>query len=744
MTTRAASPLAPTPWNEEARLREVLAYPYDDDGPEGTLNRLCGLAQGLFNVPTALVTLVGRDEQSFIARCGVDIDGTPRKDAFCSWTILDDEVLVVRDALADPRFRDNPLVTDGIRIRFYAGAPLAVTAGARLGALCLIDTRPRDFSDADAERLRALAAIAVNELGRRRSLIDLKRREDQLAQTARLAKVGSWVVDRAADEVTWSDETRGILEVEQEVAPSLDFMRDVIDPDTGEQVWAAAADRLRQGLPFDGEFQIQTAKGRSKWLRCVAEGEIADGAAQRISGSIQDITRERARNAQIERLAFHDTLTGLPNRALFLRRLAAAGTGQSQDRPRGGVVVLGVDCLKDVNGALGHDAGDAVLRAVAGRLLRAYGPDDTVARLGGDEFAVLAPRARSCEDLLAPTRLLLEQLRHPVRVGATSISITASAGVALGVDGDADLSQLLKAADIALRRAKDGGRDRIAAFTPQMRQEIEGHVALLREVSDAAPADEFVLHYQPLADLRQPGRIAGFEALMRWRHPSRGLLPPAAFAVALDDPQCAVVLGHAALEAAIGQMRGWLDDGVEFGRVAVNLSAPQFRTGDLVDTVLGKLRRWGVPATRLALEVTENVPIGWGSDAVTDAMRALREAGIQIALDDFGTGYASLAHLRRLPIDRLKIDKSFVRSGQDDAILRAIASIGASLGLQVVAEGIEAAHEAETLRAMGCHLGQGYHFGKPMTAGEVAAFLEAFRSRAQTASRPGVHGAPAE
>jgi EAL domain-containing protein (putative c-di-GMP-specific phosphodiesterase class I) len=329
-------------------------------------------------------------------------------------------------------------------------------------------------------------------------------------------------------------------------------------------------------------------------------------------------------------------------------------------------------------------------------------------------------------DLTAPTDRLRELLRDPRNYNGKHLSITASIGAALYPEHDRNATALLGNAEIALYRAKNAGRNRFVIFEPNMRDEVEQRIALLGEIRSGIDRGEFVLYYQPLVRIAKPRAVTGFEALMRWQHPSRGVLTPDKFSVGFEDQELSLAMGEVALDSAMAQMRTWIDAAIEFGRVAVNLSASQFRGGNLAAAVIAKLLRTRVPTRCLTLEVTENVYMGWGSDVVADTIHALHEAGILIALDDFGTGYASLTHLKQFPIDRIKIDKSFVRDLRDPAIVAAILSIGASMGIKVVAEGVEDVHQLELLGAMGCDQAQGYYFARPMPATDVPRFLSTF------------------
>ncbi|WP_132096061.1 EAL domain-containing protein [Caulobacter sp. BK020] len=485
-------------------------------------------------------------------------------------------------------------------------------------------------------------------------------------------------------------------------------------------------------------FYAATVEAALRGAAATRDVELTDGRTIRIThnptadggyvATHEDVTESISAAAQIEFLAFRDPLTGLPNRAAFQRAyddaVAAAEQGEMF-----GLIMLDVDHFKDVNDTLGHDAGDALLKALAGQLKRAFRRNDTVARLGGDEFAIVLRDLKSEADMTRPIEVLQGLLRTPIEHAGQSFTICASIGAAVHGDPDADPTHLLKNADVALYQAKYDGRNRSVVFRPAMRTEVEQRVELLREVRLAISQGEFDLFYQPVVDLAG-NTVAGFEALMRWNHPEQGVLPPAAFMAAFEDNDLSLQLGEVAFERALGQMRAWLDQGVEFGRVAINISAAQFRTGRLAAEIAAKLARWNVPADRLTIEVTENVYMGWGAEVVSDTVRQLHDTGVLIALDDFGTGYASLANLRQFPIDRLKIDKSFVQNSQDDAIVRAVINLGSSMGMKVVAEGVERPDQVATLTQYGCDQVQGYHFARPMPATEVAGFIEAFSTRA--------------
>ena len=503
---------------------------------------------------------------------------------------------------------------------------------------------------------------------------------------------------------------------------------EIVHPDDREKMAELVRNR-KDGEAQVFEFRLNRYDGVETWVRSVGKRFLgADGQPERLVNLFKDVTDRRRQTEAVENLAFKDSLTGLPNRAYFQRKFQEAVDASEIMGELFGLIMIDVDHFKDINDTLGHDAGDALLKRLAEMLHAAFRSGDTVARLGGDEFAVILRGLHSEADMMRPVNALQDLLRRPIEHGGRSFSVSASIGAALHGDLDADPSHMIKNADIALYRAKDEGRNRSVVFTPSMRSSLEQRIELLRDVRAAIAAKEFVLYYQPVVDIASHS-VSGFEALMRWDHPEQGILTPDRFMAAFEDQDLSLKLGDLAFETALKQMREWLDAGVEFGRVAVNISAAQFRSGRLAQEIQDRLRRWNVPCDRLIIEVTENVYMGWGSEMVSDSVHQLHKAGVMIALDDFGTGYASLANLRQFPIDRLKIDKTFVQNAEDAAIVRAVITLGASMGMKVVAEGVEDQEQLDTLVDYGCDQIQGYHFSRPMPAAMVPGYLAGFGRR---------------
>jgi predicted signal transduction protein with EAL and GGDEF domain len=366
---------------------------------------------------------------------------------------------------------------------------------------------------------------------------------------------------------------------------------------------------------------------------------------------------------------------------------------------------------------------------VAQRLQQSVRGTDTVTRNGGDEFAVILPDIDGEIGLNAIIEGILSCLDEPFSYGGRILDCRASIGASIWPGDGSEISDLLKQADMALHAAKSTGRGKAMLFEPEMRADAQRRASMLNHARRATEQRRIEPFYQPKV-LLSTGELAGFEALLRWRNPRGGLETPSTIQAAFDDPRFAIAIGQQMQEGIISDMRQWLDAGLEFGHVAVNASAAEFRSGRFAEQLLERLRLADIPTRYLEVEVTETVFLGRGAEYVEQALRTLSAEGIRIALDDFGTGYASLSHLKQLPVDVIKVDRSFVQdstsSPQNAAILSSVLALGRSLGLATVAEGIETTAQAEFVRAHGCDQGQGYLFGKPAPRGTVPSLVSSF------------------
>ena len=490
------------------------------------------------------------------------------------------------------------------------------------------------------------------------------------------------------------------------------------------------AERRRVGLANGESVSFEEVRG---------ERSVAVSSRPMSSGgwllTLEDVTERRANEARIAHMAHHDALTGLPNRVLFRARLDEA---LARARRGGGgfaVLYLDLDRFKAVNDTLGHPVGDALLRAVTGRLRAELREADTAARLGGDEFAVLQAAMDQPLDATSLAQRLIEALAAPYEVEGQHVEIGVSVGIVVA-SGEGDTADaLLKNADLALYRAKADGRGTWRFFEPEMNAHMQARRLMELDLRRALSAEQFELHYQPLVDLGTL-RVTGFEALLRWRHPERGLVSPAEFIPLAEEIGLIGPIGEWVLRRACAEAARW-PEGV---KVAVNLSAVQLRAGGgLADTVAAVLRASGLPAARLELEITETAMLQ-DTEETLATLHRVGTLGVSIAMDDFGTGYSSLSHLRRFPFDKVKIDQSFVRGlghagGDCAAIVRAVMGLCASLGIAVTAEGVETEEQLEWLAAEGRAEGQGYLFSRPVPAEAIPGLLDAL---AHGAARAGV------
>ena len=423
---------------------------------------------------------------------------------------------------------------------------------------------------------------------------------------------------------------------------------------------------------------------------------------------------------------FHDRLTGLPSRALFLDRLTHALACAERDSTPTAILVLGLDRFRTVNDALGHAAGDQLLNSVAQRLRTAVRTTDTPARLLGDEFAVLLHRVNHRYHAALIARRALQSLQAPFTVGGRQVFLTASVGIAFAEVGERDPLALLRRADLAKSAAKRNGKGRYELFNPSMDTASRNPVDLESDLRSALQRGELSLRYQPIVQLAT-ARVTGFEALARWEHPVHGMIPPLEFIPLAEETGLIIQIGAWVLEQACVQLSTWNADRPDQPlTMSVNLSARQLQSPDLPRTVGQILARVGLPSKCLTLEITESMLIQ-DSDATIARLHQLKALGVQLAIDDFGTGYSSLAYLRRFPVDILKIDKMFIddltRDDNGATLTRAIIGLGRSLRLATIAEGIEAADQCEPLRDSGCDLGQGFYFAKPLTVQEATDLL---------------------
>jgi diguanylate cyclase (GGDEF)-like protein/PAS domain S-box-containing protein len=582
-------------------------------------------------------------------------------------------------------------------------------------------SKPIDFA--------VVVARIQAQLSRKRAEQALRESEERYALAARGANDGLWFWDFANSKIYYSPRWKSMLGwEEQEISESPDEWFRRIHPEDVARVRADIAAHVQELAPhYDDEYRILHRDGNYLWMhgRGVAVRN-SDGKAYRMAGSQTDITREKV----------VDVLTGLPNRALLMDRLGRAFERARRRKDRSfALIFLGLDSFKLVNDSLGHLIGDQMLVAIAGRLeatvrscdtVTHMGRNHTVARLGGDEFTILLEDISSTLEATRVAERITQALMEPFIVGNHELFPTASIGIAMYTPSYKSPEELLRDADTAMYSAKAHGNGRYEIFDTNMRANTIARLQLETELRRGIERKEFELYFQPVVSLATR-KILGFEALVRWQHSNRGMVPPSEFVPVAEETGMIVPLGQWVLATACQQARIWqarFDEGVPLS-INVNLSARQFLQPDLLQQCSSILYETQLSQSSLTLEVTESAMMQ-NPEAAIEVMRQLKSLGIKLALDDFGTGYSSLSYLHRFPLDSLKIDRSFVsRMNEDYEIVRTIITLGRNLGLKVVAEGVETMEQAERLLDLGCEFAQGYYFSIPVDAQEATDLLAA-------------------
>ena len=486
----------------------------------------------------------------------------------------------------------------------------------------------------------------------------------------------------------------------------------------------------REALAATGRWQGESWGRRRNgelyplWQRIAAVVD-RDGSALNYVAVFSDISAFKVSQEELEHLAHHDVLTGLPNRLLFRDRLDHAIQRAQRAGRKLAVLFLDLDRFKHVNDSLGHSAGDQLLREVALRLQSVVRRDDTLARLGGDEFTVLMEGLKEGRDAAVLAEKLLGTLREPFRVHQHELYVSTSIGISVFPQDALTTESLLRNADAAMYRAKDAGRNAYWYYSQEMTVAALDRVVLEAQLRQAIELGQLLLHFQPQVDL-SARRLVGVEALVRWNHPTKGFIPPARFIPIAEESGLIIPLGDWVLQAACRQAKAWLDAGIEFGVMAVNVSAPQILRGTLRDSIENALEATGLPPSRLELEINESFVMEQPV-STKEQFLALRQLGVTLAIDDFGTAYSSLAYLKRLPVDKLKIDRSFIldlpHDSNDAGVARAVIALGHSLQFRVIAEGVETERQHDFLKSEGCDLGQGYLYSQALAAAAVEELL---------------------
>jgi diguanylate cyclase (GGDEF)-like protein/PAS domain S-box-containing protein len=647
-----------------------------------------------------------------------------------------------QDFEADPR--TAPWHESAARFGWRASAALPLRRGGKtVGALTFYMTEPDNFDEETRELLLDIASdvsFGMDNFDReaaRASVVDRLRESEERYRL---------LIDHSQDAVLLTAPDGRLLSAnaaagrvfrcsESElIAGGHAAFVDPADP----ALRAALAERERSGS-FRAEFTLIRSDGE-RFPAEVSSSSFRDHSGElRSSMIIRDISAQKLAIERLAHLAQHDALTDLPNRLLLTDRLNVALARAQRDARPLALLFLDLDRFKTVNDVLGHGQGDLLLVEAAARLEACVRASDTVSRQGGDEFIVLLADIESTQDAARVSQKVIEAVARPFVLAGAEFVLTASIGIACHPENGADAETLMRNADAAMYAAKQGGRNRFQFYSAEMNARSRDRLRLESDLRQAIARHQLFVAYQPQVDLGT-GQVAGAEALLRWQHPQLGLVPPADFIGIAEDSGQIAAIGAWVLETACKQQAAWLAEGLAAGVIAVNVAAHQFRQVGFADSVAAILASSGLRAEHLELEVTESAVMQCVEDTL-GKLGKLDRLGVKLSIDDFGTGYSSLSYLKQFPVYRLKIDQSFTRGLPDDAesgaIAQAVISMGHSLGLNVLAEGVETTAQEERLRELWCDAAQGYLYAQPVPADAYAAFL-----RARDNSRSMTHGNP--
>jgi diguanylate cyclase (GGDEF)-like protein/PAS domain S-box-containing protein len=566
-----------------------------------------------------------------------------------------------------------------------------------------------------------------------RDITERKAAEDQLRKL-------SQAIEQSSDSVVITNVDAEIEYVNEAFVRSTGYSREeamgknprvLHSGKTPQETYTAMWEAMGHGRPWSGEFYNQRKDG-SQYIEWAAISPIhqPNGSVTHYLAVKTDITTKKAAEERINNLAFFDPLTELPNRRLLLDRLKQATAASARSGRTGALLFIDLDNFKTLNDTLGHDIGDLLLQQTALRLVGCVREGDTVSRLGGDEFVLLLESlSENAQDAATGAEAVGEKIliaiNQPYQLAGFTCHSSPSIGVTLFADHHGSLEDLLKRADLAMYKAKEAGRNTLRFFEPEMQAAVTTRAALESDLREAVQSDQFLLHYQAQVD--RVGAITGVEALLRWQHPQRGLVSPLTFISLAEDTGLIVPIGLWVLETACSQLSAWSRrPEMRHLSIAVNVSARQFYQLDFVEKVLQILEKTGANPRRLKLELTESLLVSNIEDVITK-MLTLKAMDVGFSLDDFGTGYSSLSYLKRMPLDQLKIDQGFVRDiltdPNDAAIAKMVVALAESMGLAVIAEGVETEAQRDFLAGLGCHAYQGYLFGRPLPLKELEDFL---------------------
>ena len=608
------------------------------------------------------------------------------------------------------------------------------------------------YKGADQERYLMERSLMISSQEMHEVNEQLRESENRYALAAKGANDGLWDWDLETEETYYSERWIEILGMicDAGQVPTKNCWLDKIHPDDREFVIMELDHHLEGRTEhFQNEHRVMHNDGEYRWvlIRGLAVRD-ANGKACRIAGSLTDITDRKNTEAKLEHDAVHDELTGLPNRTKFMQRLTESLESSKENESHSfAVLFVDIDRFKTVNDNLGHHAGDELLMKFTEKLRSIVRPDDMIARLGGDEFVVLLDHVINEEKVRQIAQRLLTELKKPIRIDGQLIYWSASIGIAMSSPTYSNPDELLCDSDLAMYRAKVNGKARYEIFDYHMRSGAVSLMQLETDLRRAYERKEFVLHYQPIISLKNES-IIGFEALVRWNHPTRGMVPPNEFIPVAEETGMVLPIGNWIMKEACYQMREWQEKFplTDLLTISVNLSAVQLEQSDLSKQIADILEESRLNPKCLRLEITESVIMQNAEQAVI-TVNELKKMGVRVSIDDFGTGYSSLSYLHKFPVDTLKVDRSFInrigQTGENSEIIQTIITLARNLNMDVVAEGVETIEQLNFLKDMNCSYGQGFYYSRPVDSSLAAEMVKEL-VRAEYTSNQHIHIEPNE
>lgn len=721
---------------EELRVAALHDLEILDTPRQECFDKITRFCSQLFDCSYAFISLVDSDRQWFLSSNGVDICQTPRDISFCSHAIDAGQSLLISDTSEDDRFRHNPLVTDGPRIRSYLGQPLANQYGFLLGTLCIADQRPNRFAQWHSDQLSDIAGIVEELIEAHRQRVDamhlaahLSERSDRLeksnrifAQAEKVAKMGSWELQIESGRLTYSDEGHAILGVPQDQDFTLEDSLNLYVPEDRPLVEQTVERVLTSREASGFEADIITPTGHRKRIK--VEGEYLDASGDhpaRLFGILQDVTESYHAQLELQRAADYDALTNLFNRQAFDRHLGKQLRRQHKTGRDFYILLFDLDGFKDINDTFGHLVGDVILEEISSRIVKAAPRNAAVARWGGDEFAVVTPLGISQEDATKLGEAIIEAISDHVDIAGRKVAVSATCGIARSGKAVA-AREMLRRADLALYYGKNREPGRTHHYEEKLERENRLRQEAINVVREALTEDRLYAAYQPIIHLASDS-LVGFEALMRLNTRLGSKLTATHVLPAVLDPILSRDISERMIQLVTHDFAGIIAAQPYSQFVSLNATEADLLSRDFADRLLNTLQSRKIAPQCVTLEITETMLLVNDSAAVQGVLSKLSEAGMQIALDDFGTGFSSLSHLRDFPIDKVKIDGSFVQKicaeHQSRLIVQALIAMAKNLGKEVIAEGIETEEQRDLLLQMGCQYGQGYLFSPAQPVGRL-------------------------